>query len=283
VLDPQIQAAVIGAAATAIAATVGFGGLILQLRSQGRQSREAIAENERRKLKAEMYQKAVAETRQLADAAITLDVMLRRLQIELTVAAHANLANLGYPLPSVRYSDVLEKSGEFMDAALQFIFTVENWRFLDPRIIVFRSAMNVVLHDLRELLHREFSLHVMPTLPVQAPDGTIFQYTPPSPAGAEKVKDLCDKACACLIDVTSYTEDYTVELQNVLLGDLFDTQVPHRIPLDPRSKVITLDRAEELERFFETSTAWGTNLGEVNAKTKASLADHSGDGAADKP
>lgn len=120
-------------------------------------------------------------------------------------------------------------------------------------------------------------------MPTQAPDGTMFDYTPPPIDSAAKVKHLCDTACELLVDATSYTEDYTVELQNALLGDLFGTRVPHRVPLDPQSKVITLDRAEELERFFETSTAWGKNMAEVNDRTKASLAAQSQARGADNP
>ncbi len=49
------------------------------------------------------------------------------------------------------------------------------------------------------------------------------------------------------VDVVAYTEDFLTEMQNALLGDLFETQLPPRQPLDPNRRVVTLECAEELE------------------------------------
>lgn len=261
--DPQVQAALIGAATTIVAATAGFGGLILQMRSQSRQSLEAIAENERRKLKAELYSKAVDVTRALADAAITFDVKLRTLQFELAVVARAAAAGIGYSQPSSRYPDILAQLGKLSNLTVLFIFLVENSRIVDPRIIVFRTAMNSALHDLSEIVHQEFPLHVMPTLPTAGLDGKIFPYTAPSIGAADKVQELCNLASGFATDITSYAEDFLVELQNRLLGDLFETQVAHRVPIDPQSKVISLANAADLQKWFETETKWGKNFNRV--------------------
>ncbi len=53
-----------------------------------------------------------------------------------------------------------------------------------------------------------------------------------------------------------YAEDFLVELQNALLGDLFAKQVAHRKPLDPTKQVIKLEQADELDQWFATSTDW---------------------------
>ena len=65
-----MQAAIVGvggAVLTAVAALLGLG---YQLSEQRKQSNQAIAENERRKLKAAMYEDAVKITRELVDASI---------------------------------------------------------------------------------------------------------------------------------------------------------------------------------------------------------------------
>jgi len=66
-----------------------------------------------------------------------------------------------------------------------------------------------------------------------------------------------------------YTEDFIVELQNALLGDLFGQEVSHRKPLDPAKKVITLQQADELEQWFATSTDWGKEMARIEAETAA--------------
>lgn len=268
-LGPETQAALIGALSTLAVAIVGFGGLILQMRAQARQGREAIAENERRKLKAAMYDEAVAVCRVLADAAIDLSTQLRTMAFELAVAAQAASVDVGYQTPSTRFPALLAGYAAFSDAVFRFIFLVENRRFVDPRIVVFRTALSVVIHDTGELMHRRFPLEVMPTLPTEAPAGNLYPYTPPAPASAERVRVLAETFIQSLTDATSYTEDFLVELQNRLLGDLFETSVAHREPIDPAVKVITLEDAEDLERWFATSTAWGQKYARIEAETRS--------------
>lgn len=264
----ETKAAVIGAAAVLIAAFFGFGGLIWQVRSQAKQSREAIIENEKRKLKAGLYEEGADVCRELADAAIELSNQLRMMAMHVEIAARGAAANLAYDLPSARFPKLSTAYGSFSEAVLRFIFLVENRRIVDPRMIVFRTAMNVVLHDTRELMFSRFVTNVMPALPTERPDGELFPYTPPSIAGAEVVRTLSESFIASLDDAVCYTEDFLVELQNHLLGDLFNKVVPHRQPLDPSRKVITLDRADELERWFETSTDWGRKMAQIEAETR---------------
>jgi hypothetical protein len=266
---PETKAAIIEAAATVGVGIIGFGGLILQMRSQGKQSRDAIAENERRRLKAAMYEDAVAVCRELADNAIELANALRMMMLQVEYAAQAHQNGQPYDLPAARYTVLLEKYAQFTDSALRFIFLVENRRVVDPRILIFRTAISVVLHDTRTLMHSEFVVAVMTSVPAQLPDGSIFPYTPPSVQHAAAIKNLCERFIASLDDAVMYTEDFLVELQNALLGDLFAKAVAHRKPLDPTKKVITFQHADELERWFSTSTEWGREVSRIEAETSA--------------
>lgn len=266
---PETKAAIIGAASTVCVGIIGFGGLILQMRSQGKQSRDAIAENERRRLKAAMYEDAVAVCRELADNAIELANALRVMMIQMEYAAKAHQNGQPYDLPTARYPALLEKYSQFSQAASKFIFLVENRRVVDPRILIFRTAMHPVLYDTGKLMHSEFVINVMPSIPTQRPDGSRFLYVPPSVQHAAVIKQFCERFIAALDDAVMFTEDFLVELQNALLGDLFAKQVAHRKPLDPAKKVITLDDADELDRWFAASTDWGREMARIEAETAA--------------
>ena len=115
----------------------------------------------------------------------------------------------------------------------------------------------------------------MQSIPVQLPDGSIFPYTPPTVEHASFIKRFCESFIAALDDATMYTEDFQVELQNHLLGDLFGKNVIHRKPLDPAKKVITFQRADELEHWFATSTDWGREMARIDADTVARFRDAS--------
>jgi hypothetical protein len=264
---PETKAALIGAIATCVAAFLGFGGLIRQIRSQGKLSNEAIAENERRKIKAKMFEDSVAITRELVDNGISLSTELRIMMLQLEVAARAHAANLGYNMPTARFPSLQKKYTEFTDASHRFIFLIENSRIIDPRILVFRTAMSPVLHDTGKIMHSDFVLHVMPSLPTERPDGQLFDYTPPSIEGMMRIKELSERVLSAISDATAYAEDYLIELQNHLLGDLFNTQIAHRKPIDPASKVITLAKFDELEAWFSNNTEWGKEMAQIEAET----------------
>lgn len=264
-----VKPAIVTGTATLLAATFGFGGLILQLRTQSRQSQKSIAENERRKIKARLYEEALQVTRSLADSAIELATKLRLMIDELAVASNAAQAAIDYQAPQTRFPRLGTLYAAFTEEVLRFIFLVENNRVVDPRIVIFRTAMSVVLHDTREIMYGQFIVHVMPSIPVENPAGGIFPYTPPAPEGLQVIKILTDRFIESLNDGISYTEDFAVELQNRLLGDLFGHEVEHRTPIDPDSKVIELDRAQELELWFRANTAWGRQAEAVEHEVRA--------------
>lgn len=268
-LGPETKAALIGAIATIGVGIVGFGGLILQMRSQGKQSRQSIAENERRRLNTAMYDDAVMVCREVAGTSIELANAIRMMMLQVQYAAQAHQNGQPYDLPAARYSKILEKYGQVSNAILKFIFLVENSRFIDPRMLIFRTAMSVVLHDTRKLTDSEFVVNVTAWIPAQLPDGSIFPYTPPSMQHAAVIRQLCERFIASLDDAVMYTEDFLVELQNALLGDLFGKVIKHRKPLDPTKKVITFQQADELEQWFATSTEWGRAIARVEAETPA--------------
>ncbi len=76
-MDSTLKAGVFQGVATLVAALFGFGGVIITIILQGRQSRLAVAENERRRIRAAMYEDAVAICRDLTDASIALSNDLR--------------------------------------------------------------------------------------------------------------------------------------------------------------------------------------------------------------
>jgi hypothetical protein len=265
---PETKAALIGAVVTVITAAVGFGGLILQMRSQALQARQSIAENEKRRLKAAIYEDSVVICRSLSDAAINLSTQLQSAAMQLGIAVRAAASQNGFQLPTARYPRIIDSYNEFSDAALRFIFLIENRRIVDPRIAVFRTAFNVILHDARALMYSHLVPELMPSLPTEAPDGTLFPYNLPTAERVERIHILSKRFIETLNDATAYTDDFLVEMQNHLLGDLFGKEVAHRQPIDPNCKVITLAKADELERWFETSTPWGQEMTSVNDRTR---------------
>ncbi len=268
----ETKAAIIGAFATLLAAFAGFSAIVLQMRSQGRHSRATIIETERRKLKAGLYEEAVLVCRSVADAAINLSTELRMMKMQLEAASRARAADLDFQVPLTRFPKLAASYTIFSDAALRLMFLVETRRIIDPGIIVFRTAFGTVLHDTGDLMFSQFVAQVMPVLPVEAPNGSLYNYTPPALEGVLAIGKLVERFIGSLDDAVAYTEDFLVEMQNLLLGDLFGTHLKHRQPLDPSQKVIRLDQAEALESWFRCNTPWGQNCEQAEEEARARFA-----------
>lgn len=82
-----------------------------------------------------------------------------------------------------------------------------------------------------------------------------------------------------LSDCAAFCEDLIVELQNVHLGDVFNTKLAHRVPGDPSRVVLRLDDHESLAAWLET-TPWEQNNKLVEARFAASLSEMSEDDGA---
>lgn len=68
----------------------------------------------------------------------------------------------------------------------------------------------------------------------------------------EGLKSACDRLHECWLDLSSYLFDLTVECQNQLLGEIYQTQIKPRKPLDPKYIAITAN-AKEVVEFFKNN------------------------------
>ena len=253
---------------TAVLALIGLG---YQLGAQRKQSNEAIAENERRKLKAAMYEDAVKVARGLVDASIALSTPIRMTALQVRWVATAAAEGRQFMPPQTSVPDVLQKWSTVQESAIKFIFLVEQRRFIDPRLVVFRSAMNAASHDARKTVHDNLFVQLVDVVQHQLPNGELSPYTAPSVEAAEKFHDVSESLLAALQDMSSYAEDFVVELQNILLGDLFGYNVPHRVPIDQNGKVISLANFDALEDWFNIHSPWGKHCAQIEAETQQRL------------
>lgn len=270
-LDTSMQAAIVGVGGTALTAIIALLGLAWQLNVQRKQSNEAIAENERRKLKAAMYEDSVKVARELVNSAIALSTSIRITALQVGAVAAAAAEGRQFMQPQTSVTDLQQKWSAAQEAVVQFIFLVEERRFIDPRFLIFRSAMNSVAHDAREAMDGYLLVRMDDVVQHQSPNGELSEYAPPSIEAAEHFNDASEKLLSALQDMQCYAEDFLVELQNILLGDLFGKVVSHRAPINPNSKVVSLANFNELEDWFNNSTSWGRHCAAVEAETRQRL------------
>lgn len=62
-------------------------------------------------------------------------------------------------------------------------------------------------------------------------------------------KEYCKEINEDLFNISSWLHDYRIELMNSMLGDIFESKVPIRKPMDPKYKtLIELATKEKVEK-----------------------------------
>ena len=163
------------------------------------------------------------------------------------------------------------KSYDLQMAIVGLISVVERYEIIEPRLKIFQLAFNVTSHDVRTTFAPLMS-KLSNVLPNEAGVSHIPFRMPNQRVEAE-IRQQIDLLRDALGDVSSYTMDLRVEIQNLLLSDLFDRKLNRRKPLDPRFKVISTEQQDylKLETYFMNETAWGREYQETNARVIASL------------
>jgi hypothetical protein len=257
--DPEIRAAIIGAVATCATGALGFGAVIAQIGAQGRANRRNVAESERRRLKTELYEQTVAVCATLQDANITFSNAMRLLGQSILYAAQVKAEGGGIPLNVARMQTIMDSHSAMSNAATDFIFLIERRQIIDPRLLVFRTAISVALYEIDQLYNKQFVPIAIPLLPADLPNGQVI-FNPPDVSAAQAFHQLTTNIANETGAITTCIEDFLIEMQNLLLGDLFKNRAKHRVPIDPAARVIRLDQADELEREFLTNTPWGKHV-----------------------
>lgn len=169
--------------------------------------------------------------------------------------------------PGRRIGSIMDAHNEMVGATLRFIFLLEHRRIVDHRIILFRDVVNTVLHDIREIYNFRLIGSLMTALPNETPSGNPLPYSLPPTDYLRPLYGLIDLAIARTHRLGSVMEDFIVEIQNLMLSDVFGKTVSHREPIDPNEFVVRLDKFDEINAFIR-HTPWGKQAAEYEQQAR---------------
>jgi hypothetical protein len=260
----QNAVSLIGYAITLLGFIIGAKILAWQLNRQHESALKLQRDNAREELKLKLHEILVQKIRE-AEHAIGrahLYIFMIPLKVE---SYQRQLAEDSHQTPiKERTSEFLKLHNEASTALSGLIQEFESWSIAFPGLQIFQTALNSANHDARKAFPPLFTA-LLPTLPFdpqeEAPSKVPRPIIPRPLSNEElrKLNELADCYTEAMLTVESYVSDLLVESQNNLLSGLFDRKIPLRVPLDPKSKVITTDpkKAEQLLKYFENETAWG--------------------------
>ncbi|MBL0931487.1 MAG: hypothetical protein IBJ15_15395 [Alphaproteobacteria bacterium] len=278
-LPYSIRGPVISGMATIVVAVTGVGFAVWQLERQAQNIIRGNRFTETTKRKQEIYKEILSACSAANQAQSDFGSYITSFEFDLRIAQ--TMASIGQrpSQPRARIEEFVSRNSTLTDATVKLMGTIEQWEIIDLRMNVFRIAFSSALHELSD----EFSeylkvvLGVMPknaaqsnASPSSLNSAPVPWHLPPAEIVEEAItraRSLSDKA----LNLGSYISDFQVEMQNLLLADLFNSKIPPRKPIDPSLKVITLDCHDELKEFFETKSAWGRSKAAAETRAKDNL------------
>jgi hypothetical protein len=273
-VSPEVKAAWIGTLSTIALGSIA----IWQIGRQAAYATKQTRHNEALKLKLQIYEKALDTLKCSTDAELNYSSFLSKLQMQLD---HSRIySHHGHPIkpPDARVKDLIQLQQTLTDRVVEAIRLIERWQIVDPRISVFQHALNAAQYDIQKAHGTLFEM-ALKSLPVETSgalsSGNILPWKLPEVTLEEEFRRrlrALDKAISIL---GTYIMDFQTELQNALLEELFKHKAPIRKPLDPALVTVTLDRHEELSRYFLCDTPWGKFSQRIHKETAASFSDQS--------
>ena len=204
---------------------------LVQLARQHKNNLDAQKEENKLNTRIELFK----DMNSLLDA---VSAIIREVSSQCMVKKYSNL-NVAAELNSVEYLTTSEKLNR---ALLAVVSKVESHEIVNLKLFrTFRYSLQAIVQDIMELQFHEDRVEVL-----------------------EKIIELTS-------DASCYLGDFQVCMQNFAYGEIFDSEVPNREPVDSRLKVITNNPLEldELMEYFLTETNWGIKNQALQAEAEA--------------
>lgn len=267
--------AIIGAVATVLVGTLGALVVVWQIGQQARSAIDQNRLNEAQKLKLRVYEDVVRVCSDAATATGRLSTFIQSFQTMVGVWHDARAKGISLSPPKARVPELLKLNSKFSEANIELMLLTERWQVVDPRIDLFRHAINAALHDYREAQHPylQFASRAMPMDHPNDPT-KLLPWTAPDPIVTDQ---MSVRLLEALQTCGSYLADIQVEMQNLLVGDLFGHRIAPRAPLDQKFVVVRLDAYDRLKNYFETESNWGQHSQRIFAEVRDRLAKVVGD------
>jgi hypothetical protein len=223
----------------------------LQIRKQSENTIAGNRYNEKLKLKKDVYEEAdvvVTNAEKSQDAfRWCVDRFLTDIDSVRKLAEHW--------VPQTNILTLRRDSQEMHDTTRAVVALVAKWRIVDQRLELFLTVFAAARDDVQN----EYSAYldaITGYITADESEKSPITETNPSPEVLEALKVRTAALVSAIIRLNFYTHDLRTELQNALLGDLFDHQVGRRLPGTYAPIVIRLDRFEELQEEFAKHPTW---------------------------
>lgn len=265
-VSPTIQIVV-----AILAASASVGTILWQMKKQ----RQHTLEQQKQITKSHLRLEAYREFQKIY--APFLETSLIEIEIRLIFIAFQKQLDdgqLGLPVTPIQYRepDFREKLENHLNNAIELTFYIERHAPLLPNFDVFKRAFSVAHHEIQKD-RRALQYTMLRWLPMEHKNFKIDPIAPQFVNNPQITSDAVKEFETVMEPILDslgllklWAMDLTVELQNHLLGDYADCKVSHRKPLDNKFFVVSINRYDELMKYFNEETEHGRKFKIIEEK-----------------
>jgi len=255
-----------GPLSTLLGITVSVALIIWQIGRQYKNNIELQRENNREKLKLEIYsdyRKRITEAQQkIISASTKAQAMVDDLKFNL-----AQIQRGGSPLSiSGRAKDMRDAHYAAIFSLVDLSNLIEQYEIINPNLEIFLIGFSYANHCMEkafvpyhQLLLEFLPLDVLPQDQARAGTDVIGPRKEASKDDLERMEQRAKDYGEATFNASCYVLDLAKEAQNIFLGKLFSHTIPPRKPLDPKYIVLSTEpqNFSKLKRYFLEETEWG--------------------------
>ena len=261
VIEGPIKPAIISGVFTIAAAMGGALVVFWQLRKQAENTAKSNLQSEKLKLTRDIYEDLLDACHDVHEAVASLDTYIQDFYIYVSKQKQiAEVAHEAPTRPSQRYQEVENLVTDLNRKILRITRLARRWEISDPRLRVFKFAMNAATYEVNQAL-KEYQRGTMPLLPFDEVILEKMGWGPPDDAGLRQLAEVTDILRFSLDYARYWVTDLQTEAQNLLMGEIFGTKMKPR-PNAPghTPRVITLEKCDELVAYILAETSFGKHL-----------------------
>ncbi len=232
-----------------------------QLRKQAENTARSNLQSEKLKLVKDIYEDLLDACHDVHEAVATLDGYVQDFcRYVGSQQQVVKVAKMKATAPTQRYQNVADLAKDACKKLLLIVRLARRWEITDPRLRVFKFAMNAAIYGVNEAL-KKYQLSTASVLPADERILEKMGWEPPDRAGMKRLEEITNVLRFSLDYARYWSTDLQTECQNLFIGELFGTKIQPR-PSAPEHTpvVITLEKSDELVEYILKETAFGKHL-----------------------
>ncbi len=158
----------------------------------------------------------------------------------------------------------------------KLMLVIEQYEIIKPEIRIFITALNATVYDIYKpfnALHSEACKFIPIDIKYENVNQINFIKRPlPNIDELKKIERLAKNYNSVLLNIATVVYDLRIEIQNVLLGNLFKKKLNSREPGDPKYIVVKTDKKslKKLKKYFYEKTSWGNSIKQAKLRKRPS-------------